>query len=249
MEENEIIAILVIGLIIAAIVLLIKLNKANELNRSLNEENENLQNSNNKLHRENSKLIADNTMLEADQLKFQLQPHTLNNILAHLKLTANKLNKGLGSLTESLEYILYKGNNHLVSVEDEITFISEYLRLNELFLSELDAILLDFSRVNKSTIHYSQPSIPHLITAYFIENAFKHGSMTEKNSLRISISLSDNQFQLFVANKVKNTQKTSQGGIGLKNMKKRLDLLTPNKYEIKTHYTENEFNSVLTIQF
>ncbi len=202
-----------------------------------------------KLAKENTKLIADCALLEAEHLKFQLQPHTLNNILAHLKLTANKLNMGLASLSETLEYILYKGNSHLVSVDEEMKFIQEYLRLNELFISELDAIKEDYSQVNKNSIYFSSPCIPHLITAYFIENAFKHGTITEKESLKISLKLSDKEFEMTVVNKMKQKPTTAKGGLGLNNMRKRLDLLISNKYDIKNSVNENEFHSHLTIIF
>ncbi len=202
-----------------------------------------------RLIKENSRLIADNALFEAEHLKFQLQPHTLNNILAHLKLTANKLNKGLASLSETLEYILYKGSSHLVTVDEEIKFIQEYIRLNELFISELDAIKEDYSQVKEHSKHFSTPCIPHLITAYFIENAFKHGSINEKDSLKISLKLTDYEFKLTVVNKMKQKPTTAKGGLGLNNMKKRLELLAGNKYDIKNYITENEFHSTLTIQF
>lgn len=108
-----------------------------------------------KITRENTRLIADNALLEAEHLKFQLQPHTLNNILTNLKVIASKLNKGMDSLSETLDYILYKGNTHLVSVKDEITFIQKYLALNDLFISEIDSIKFDGSQVNSSSKYYT----------------------------------------------------------------------------------------------
>jgi LytS/YehU family sensor histidine kinase len=202
-----------------------------------------------KLSKENAELIADNALFEAEHLKFQLQPHTLNNILAHLKLTANKLNKGLASLSETLEYILYKGNNHLVTVGEELTFIQEYLRLNELFISEIDAIKEDYTQVDRNSKYFTSPSIPHLITAYFIENAFKHGDITQKESLKISLKLTDKEFQLTVINLMKPKATTTKGGLGLNNMRKRLELLVENKYEIRNDINGCEFHSTLTIQF
>jgi len=202
-----------------------------------------------KLAKENAKLLAENTLLEVEQLKFQLQPHTLNNILAHLKLTANKLNQGLASFSETLEYILYKGKNHLVSVDEEINFIQEYLRLNEIFISELDAIKVDYSQVNKHSKYFHSPCIPHLITAYFIENAFKHGNIKEKESLKIILKLSDKEFEMKVVNMMKQKTTTTRGGLGLKNMKRRLELLNSNKYYIQNSINENQFHSQLTIIF
>lgn len=197
----------------------------------------------------NHKLLAQNALLEADQLKFQLQPHTLNNILAHLKLFSNRLNKGLDSLSKTLEYILYKGNDHLVSVDDEIIFIKEYIKLNELFISEIDTIKEDYSKVNKNSKKYSNPCIPHLITAYFIENAFKHGFISQKESLKISVSLSDEIFKLEVINKIQHKPSKEKDGLGLNNMKKRLDLLITSKYEIKNSCNEKEYFSTLKIIF
>jgi two-component system LytT family sensor kinase len=202
-----------------------------------------------KLAKQNTKLISENALLEADQLKFQLQPHTLNNILAHLKLTTNRLNKGLASLSETLEYIMYKGSNHYVSVEEEMNFIKEYLRLNELFIHEIDAIKEDYSNVNKNSKYYSSPCIPHLVTSYFIENAFKHGDIGDKDSLRISIVLTNEEFVLHVVNKMKQPSAKTHGGLGLSNMKKRLEILVSKKHEITNRIVDNEFHSTVHINF
>ena len=202
-----------------------------------------------KINSENRKLIADNALLETEQLKFQMQPHTLNNILANLKVTANKLNKGMDSLSETLDYILYKGNNHLVSVQDELDFISKYLSLNDLFISEIDSIKSDFSQVNKNSKYYTKSCIPHLITAYFIENAFKHGDIKHPEFLNIQVKLSDSNFNIIVINKTTLSLSKPKGGIGLSNMKKRLELLLDNNFEVKTIAYENEYHSSLTIFF
>ncbi len=202
-----------------------------------------------KVGRENRKLIADNALLEAEHLKFQLQPHTLNNILANLKSIANKLNKGMDSLSETLDYILYKGQSHLVSVEDEMNFIKKYLALNDLFISEIDSIKYDGSQVNTNSKHFISPCVPHLITAYFIENAFKHGDVNHPEFLKIQIKLSDTVFEMAVVNRIKQKATPKNGGLGLSNMKMRLDLLLTGKYEIKTTCNEQEYYSTLIIRF
>lgn len=199
--------------------------------------------------KENSKLIADNALLLNEHLKFQLQPHTLNNILANLKVFSNKLNKGLDSLSETLEYILYRGNNHLVSVQDELHFIKKYLELNDLFTNEIDSISLDIAQIVPTCKYFYTACIPHLITAYLVENAFKHGDVHHPQFLRIEITLSDKHFVMKVTNKIKKKPTTGNGGIGLKNMKERLDLLLPGKYEISNSSNEQDYQSHLLIRF
>lgn len=195
-----------------------------------------------------SHLEAQNALLEAEHLKFQLQPHTLNNILANLKVIAKKLNKGMDALSETLDYILYKGNHHLVSVEDELNFIKKYLALNDLFISEIDSIKVHESQVNRTSMHFTKPCVPHLISAYFIENAFKHGDVNHPEFLTITIKLSDTQFEISVVNRIKQKPTVSKsGGIGLSNMKKRLELLMADKYTIANQCNEQLYYSTLTI--
>jgi len=201
------------------------------------------------ISRENARLLADNALLEAEHLKFQLQPHTLNNILTNLKLITKKLHNGMDSLSETLDYILYKGNTHLVSVQDEITFIKKYLALNDLFISEIDSIKFDSSQVISNSKYFTSNCVPHLITAYFIENAFKHGDVNHPEFLKIQLKLSDTTFEMNVVNRIRQKPNRAKGGLGLTNMKKRLDLLLTGKYEIKNSCNEQEYISNLTIRF
>lgn len=200
-----------------------------------------------RIGKENSILVADNVMLEAEQLKFQLQPHTLNNILANLKVIAGKLNTGMDSLSDTLDYILYKGNFNLVSVEDELNFIKKYLALNDLFISEIDSIKIDESQVNRTSKKFSSTCIPHLITAYFIENAFKHGDLNHPEFLRIQIKLTDSVFEIKVINKIKQKSTVKNGGLGLANMKKRLELLHVGKYQLENKPNGQDYIALLTI--
>jgi LytS/YehU family sensor histidine kinase len=202
-----------------------------------------------KLAAENSRLIADNALFEADQLKYQLQPHTLNNILANLKAFSNKLNKGMDGLSETLDYILYRGNTNLVSVKDEIEFIKNYLDLNDLFINEIESVKLDTSNIDENSKFYNDKCIPHLISAHFIENAFKHGNLNDPEFLQIVVGLNNTSFQLEVVNKISTNIMKSTGGIGLSNMQKRLELLSINKFEITHGASGNEYHSTLIINF
>lgn len=250
MNDNNEVVLFILALIIAVIWLAIKLNKANKLNQKLDKQNADLNNQNNKLHRENSQLIADNAMLEAEHLKFQLQPHTLGNVVTTLNAIAKNLHRGTESLAESLNYILYKGNTHLVTVEEEISFIKKYIQLNQLLYSDIISTNIDDSQVSRTSKYYNTQCIPHLISAYLVENAYKHGDKTHPDFLKIVLKLSDYSFEMTVVNRL-NSKPTENknGGLGLKNMEKRLELLLNGKYEVKRSCNEQEYHSTLIIRF
>lgn len=248
MNDNTGLGLLLFLLIVVIIWLAVKLKKANTLNKDFNNKNAELNDLNNNLHRENTLLIADNAMFEAEQLKFQLQPHTLGNVVATLNVIAKNLYRGTESLAESLNYILYKGNTHLVKLEDEINFIEKYIELNQLLYSDNISTSIDNSEVKTTSKFYDTPCVPHLISAYLVENAYKHGDKTHSDFLKIILKLSDNEFEMRVINQfIPKTSKNNNGGLGLKNMEKRLELLLSGKYELKTTISENEYHTILKI--
>jgi LytS/YehU family sensor histidine kinase len=235
MDKNDVIVVLLIVLITTFIWLIVKLHSEKKQRKQLADENQ--------------KLLADNALLEADHLKFQLQPHTLNNILANLKVFASKLNAGMESLSETLDYILYNGNNNLVCIEEEVDFIKKYLKLNDLFITEIDSVQFDTSKINRESTYYKKACIPHLITAHFIENAFKHGDVNHSEFLKLEVILTESTFSFSVVNRIKKKTNNGKEGIGLKNMKKRLELLQTGKHKITQSCNEQEYHSTLLIDF
>lgn len=202
-----------------------------------------------KLARENSKLIADNALFEGEHLKFQLQPHTLRNMVATLNVASKNLYKASEALGETLDYVLYNGNIHLVSIEDELNFLEKYILLQGNFIYQIDSIKIDKSQVNTNSKYFSMDCVPHLITAYFVENAFKHGDRNHPEFLKITLKLYDTTFELNVVNKIITNPRETKGGIGLSNMRKRLDLLLTCKFDLKNSCNEQEYVSTLIIRF
>ena len=235
MEDNETLIFLLLVLIVVSIWLYSKLSKEKKQREELS--------------RENAKLVADNAMLEAEHLKFQLQPHTLRNMVATLHVASKNLYKGSEALADTLDYILYNDNKHLVSVEDELTFLESYKALQGNFVLQTNSIKIDKSAVNANSQYYRSACLPHLITAYFVENAFKHGDVNHPEFLTIRIVLSDKSFELIVVNRINQKPNNTKGGLGLTNMRKRLDLLLSGRYEIRNSCNEREYHSSLTIHF
>lgn len=207
-----------------------------------------LKQQNSRMLKRNADISAKNTSLEMHKLKFAMQPHTLNNILANLKAMSNKISRSMDSLSEILEYIFYHGEDHLESIKNEVEFIRGYVQLQSIYTKEIDSIQLNVEHVNERSSKYSEPLIPHLITAYLIENAFKHGDINHPEFLKVNISSSDNNFSIVVKNKTKPNYESRRKGIGLTNMHQRLKHLKEGKYTFETSKSEDEFTAALTIQ-
>ena len=207
-----------------------------------------LKEENKRMLKRNAEITSKNTSLEMDKLKFAMQPHTLNNILANLKAMSNQISRSMDSLSETLEYIFYHGENHLESIENEVEFIKGYVELQSVFTREIDSIKLNVENVDTNSSKYAQPLIPHLITAYLIENAFKHGDLNHPDFLHVTISSSDKLFTILVKNKTKLNYQSRKKGIGIENMKQRLKHLKEGKFTFETSKSEDEFTASLTIK-
>ena len=191
----------------------------------------------------------ENVLLETHHLKFQMQPHALNNILSELKAVSKKLERGMGALSSTLEYILYKGQMNLVSAEEEVDFLRRDIQLHELFVTNMNAMELDESAIDRRSPYYQGACIPHLATGYLIENAFKHGDKNHPEFLRIKVKLNEKFFQVHVANRVLPKPREGPGGLGLHNMKKRMDLLLPDRHRLDSNREGDVYHAILTILF
>ena len=250
MSNNDSTAIILLFAVIAAIWLLVKLQSQKKANRELTARNTQLSKEKALLNDELTALRKEVVLLKNNNLKFQLQPHTLANVVDTINSIANNLQRGTRSLVDSLNYILYKGDEYLVSVEDEIGFIRKYIQLNELLYANILDISLDLQGVDNDSVMFKVKCIPHLISAYFIENAFKHGDVAQPNFLTIRIVLRNEYFELHVINRINPTQQRKEfGGVGLQNMRSRLELLAQNNFTVNARETEGNYHAMLKINF
>jgi two-component system, LytTR family, sensor kinase len=133
-----------------------------------------------------------------------------------------------------MSYVLYDSRSAKVSLIKEITYLQNYIDLEKLrFGNRLE---LDFDISGQiEEIH-----VPPLLLLPFLENTFKHGVnlKTGKVDVRIRLTIDKNQLSFEIENpmpplQINSTIKPSIGGIGLSNVQRRLDLLYPNRYELK----------------
>jgi LytS/YehU family sensor histidine kinase len=171
--------------------------------------------------------------MELMNLKNQLNPHfllnTLNNIYALIAFNSDKAQEAVQELSKLLRHVLYDNQTTFVPLEKEVEFLSNYIALMKIRLPKNVTVDVNFEDVNRKDI-----LIAPLIFISLIENAFKHGiSPVEDSSINISVSTSitgEVVCDIQNSNHPKNEHDKSGSGIGLEQVRKRLELLYPGKY-------------------
>jgi two-component system, LytTR family, sensor kinase len=165
---------------------------------------------------------------EIKNLKSQIAPHflfnTLNNLYGLAVEKSDKLPDLMLRLSDLLRHSLYETQKPLVLIGKEMDVLKSYIQLETVRLE--DDLQLEF----KNTIHKEAPyQIAPLILIVFIENAFKHAKSVQSQPVNIYIetSLEDGWFSLKVRNNYNKEKESSSIGIGLTNVKRRLELLYP----------------------
>lgn len=192
--------------------------------------------------------LSEHTETELKLLKSQINPHflfnALNNIYSLSLLKSEKTSESIQYLSEMLRYVLYDCEKNMVSIQKEVTYIKNYIKLFQLKRSKPFNILVDFSIGSKLDI------APMLLIP-FIENAFKHGNLEQENSfINIKLHSNSNGIEFSVVNSFSenNSVKDEVGGIGLMNVKKRLQLLYPHDHILKIEQEEDIFKVTLVLK-
>ena len=172
-----------------------------------------------------------NAEAELNWLKTQLNPHflfnTLNNISSLTQIDPDKAQECIGQLSELLRYALYESNVRKVRVTDEVEFMKNYIALMALRCSRTTRIKTRFDETGSDVM------ISPLLFISLIENAFKHGTSAHQDSfVMVSLDMDGEDLVFSCENSLfdKKTADYSGSGIGLENMKRRLELLYPESY-------------------
>jgi LytS/YehU family sensor histidine kinase len=191
------------------------------------------------IRNQNEKKVLENANLNAEVnfLKSQINPHflfnTLNSIYSQAHSRSDRTEFSILKLSELLRYVLYDSGESKVELDKDIQYINNYIDLQKIRLS------------SKVRIHYEVTGdlkgcmIAPLLLITFIENAFKHGiSYTHASSVNIEINVFEETLTLLVGNPVVERNSCAVGGLGLKNVTRRLDLLYPGKYLLDIHHDD-----------
>lgn len=192
-------------------------------------------------------LEKEKAQAELDALKAQLNPHflfnTLNNIYSLSLINSPITSQSIAELSEILDHVLYRCNQPFVPISWEIKLIHNYLALEKLRYD--DRLRVNFTH----SIDQDSPIIP-LILLSLVENAFKHGAgqHMENPSIDISLDLSNQLFRFRISNDfVADSQASPGERIGLVNLKKQLELVYKEDYELIIVAEQQTFHVSLQI--
>ena len=191
------------------------------------------------------------TAAELKLLKAQLHPHflfnTLNNLYSHTLEFSPKSPEIVLRLSALLRFMIYESNSQRISLPREVDLLLDYISLEKLRYGDR----LDLSVSITGDVEKYQ--IAPLLLLPFLENAFKHGTSKQIDQCWISfdLSLDDSLMKFKLINSIDPVRKNGEqvpGGLGLQNVKKRLEILYPGKYTLDTKKLEEVFVINLELQ-
>lgn len=189
-------------------------------------------------------LEKENLKQRLNYLRYQISPHffmnTLNNIHALVDIDPEKAKKSIVELSKLMRHILYDGDTNISPLSDEVQFLQNYIALMKMRFTGMVKVNTDFPAMT------SQKGIAPLILAIFAENAFKHGvSYKSPSNIDMTLRCHNNEFILFTCKNSKRKdgakEKDLDGGIGLRNVKNRLELIYGDRYHIDIKDTEDNY--------
>ena len=183
---------------------------------------------------------------ELAYLKAQVNPHFLFNVLNSIYALAlkksDKLVDAISKISDMMRYNIEESQKRFVSLNQELDYLEDYINIQKLRLTTKTKITYNIKGES------SNKEIEPLLLISFIENAFKYGVSTEKESeIKINIEIIEHNLNLSIQNdKVKKFSSTI--GTGIKNTIKRLDYTYNNRYVLKINDEENYYSVQLSIK-
>ncbi|GAA3973274.1 sensor histidine kinase [Pedobacter ginsengiterrae] len=186
-------------------------------------------------------LESERKEMELQFLKSQLNPHflfnSLNNIYSLAYQKSDKTADAIMKLSEIMRYMIYESNTPTVSLSKEVDYLKNYIELQKIRFK--DGAFIEMTLNGEID---NQKVVPLMLIS-FVENAFKHGVVNDPaEPVKIDIIANQKILHFSVINKKNNQNKDAQGGVGLPNVERRLQLIYPDRYKLNvvnsaTHYT------------
>jgi two-component system, LytTR family, sensor histidine kinase AlgZ len=192
-----------------------------------------------------SKLKNEKTKAELLFLKSQISPHfffnMLNNLYGLVVKDAQKAQVLILKLSDMMRYSIYEGEKETIMLTEEISFLKSYIALHKMRYHKVISVDCDCD------VDGNQKIVP-LLFIILLENAFKHGveNLRENAYIKMSLATSQNEIRFAIENSYEKAK--NQSGIGLKNLKRRLELVYPNRHELIFSVTENVYQVQLILK-
>lgn len=202
--------------------------------------------------RSKNELKSEKLDMELRFLKSQIMPHflfnALNNIYSLVYTKDEKAPQSVLELSDMLRYVMVDSQVEMISLEKEVAYIDSYIDFQQMCMENKSNVIFDKDIKNNNFM------IPPMILQPLVENSFKHSRVVnDPNGFVHFYIFQDNNDLLFIArNSVKGLsvslteQKNHQQGIGLSNVKKRLELYYENRFSFEVKQEDN--NYVVTIK-
>jgi two-component system LytT family sensor kinase len=182
---------------------------------------------------------------ELSLLKAQINPHflfnTLNSLYALTLKGSDQASKVVLRLSDLMHYMLYEASGNKVSLGSEISYLENYISVEQMRFAER----LDLSFQYSGDIEGKM--IAPLLLLPFVENAFKHGIEDDAGWITINLKVAENRLFLKVENSCMPVTRQKGNGLGLSNVKRRLELSYPESHELAINKTDGVFEVELQI--
>lgn len=185
-------------------------------------------------------------------LQAQINPHFMFNVLNHVNVLIKKEPDLASSLlvqyTDILRYQLYNGKKDLISIRQEVEFLKDFIEIEKIRWKNNLLVTCSWD------IEDNDEMLPPLLLITFVENAFKHvsRSKTERGYVNIALEQRGKKVRLYVENSKfagrPDKEKNGQSGLGLENIKNRLDILYPGTYSLLIDQSDTVYATTLKIQ-
>lgn len=193
-------------------------------------------------------LKNENSKTELQHLKSQVNPHfffnTLNNLYGLVGKDQKKAQELILKLSDMMRYSIYEGEREYVTLEEEIAYLKNYMELNQMRYHK--TIDLQF----QEDIKKEGLQIMPLLFILLLENAFKHGleNLRENAFVHVKLVANEDNINFIVTNNFDISNTSEETGIGLKNLKRRLELAYRDKYSLSLNQEGGIYKAHLSLK-
>nr|WP_295863964.1 histidine kinase [uncultured Chitinophaga sp.] len=194
----------------------------------------------------NQAILEENKNTEIKFLKAQINPHfifnTLNNIYSMVYFQSDKSLPAIEKLSQVMRFTTYESQKERIRLAEEINYIHAYIELEQLRHPETGFIHFI------SEVENEHLELPPYVLSPLVENALKHGAANGKTPITIRLSTAGRQLRFRTENEIGTQKKDKLGGIGLDNLKKRLQIHYPHRHQLNLTGDGRHFTAELLIQ-